>query len=185
MTSQYVSRPTISSLWWKLYIVFDQYILLLRSISVCFVDTKAATSDIWNSPFSKSTLSRCMLNWLQLFVHLLLLPWVIAMQYVYLSIKVLLGRESYLIQKVAATQTTMSTWDCLTLAFQRIRFNYSLHSYLKDFLAWAQISKRLSQAPVLDSFTAGSSPVDFFTVNIRLIYRREHTAVQFASKSLS
>lgn len=104
---------------------------------------------------------------------------------VYLSIKLLLGREGYLIQKVAATQTTMSTSDCLTLPFQRIRLNFSLHSYLQDSLAWAQISKRLSQAPVLDSFTAGSSPVDSFTVNISLICRREHTAVQFASKSLS
>jgi len=36
---------------------------------------------------------------------------------------------------------------------------------------------------VLDSFTAGSSPVDFFTVNRKLICRREHTSAEFASKS--
>lgn len=52
---------------------------------------------------------------------------------VYLRIKLLLGRESSLTQKVSATQPTMGTSDYLTLAFQRIRFNLRLHSYLQDF----------------------------------------------------
>ncbi|XP_071404884.1 ephrin type-A receptor 7 isoform X8 [Pithys albifrons albifrons] len=49
---------------------------------------------------------------------------------------------------------------------QRLFAAVSITTGQADSLAWAQISDRLSQASALDSFTAGSSSVDFFTENI-------------------